>query len=239
MKPRNSLPHLRLHASALAAFALAAFVPSRIALAQVTTVDEGSFTITRGADAIGREEFTIRSTPGAGGAVIVAQATVSYSERRLAPALSTSPAGAPLKYQIEITVGDETRERLSGQVGRGRFSARSQTPDGEAAREYVVADGALILEDDVFHQYFFLARGERTGAIPVVMPRRNRQLTMTLSDAGPESVAVGGRALAARRLVLQEPGGPDREVWADAQGRVLKVRIAAQNIVALRDEPPR
>ena len=75
-------------------------------------------------------------------------ATVSYEDRKLSPALRTSQTGAPLAYQIEVRSGSETQQSLRGQIGRGRFSARIQTPQGESAREYIVADGALILVED-------------------------------------------------------------------------------------------
>jgi hypothetical protein len=214
------------------------------AAAQVATVDEGSFTISRNGAPVGREEFSIRRTPGGeGGAVYVASATVAYDGRRLSPALRADAAGSPLAYQVEVRVGSEVQERLTGQVGRGRFSALTKTPRGESAKEYVVSDGALVLDDDVFHQYFFVARSARAGGatVPVVVPRRNAQLSMRIDERGAESVTVAGRALDARHLVLREgpPGGAERDVWVDAQGRVLKVAIASRGIVALRDEPPR
>jgi hypothetical protein len=211
----------------------------------VTTVDEGSFSITRNGAPAGREEFSIRKTPGGeGGAVYVASATVAYDGRRLSPALRADATGSPLAYQVEVKVGSEVQERLTGQVGRGRFSALTKTPRGESAKEYVVSDGALILDDDVFHQYFFVAQSSRVGGstVAVVVPRRNAQLAMRVDERGGESVTVGGRALSARHLVLREgaaPGGAERDVWVDAQGRVLKVSIPSRGIVALRDEPPR
>ncbi|HET7458146.1 MAG TPA: hypothetical protein VFJ74_10890 [Gemmatimonadaceae bacterium] len=223
--------------------AILASLPAAPLAAQVATIDEGSFTISRNGAAVGREEFSIRRTPaGEGGAVYVASATVSYDGRRLSPALRADAAGSPLAYQVEVRVGSEVQERLTGQVGRGRFSALTKTPRGESAKEYVVSDGALILDDDVFHQYFFVAHSARAGGatVPVVVPRRNAQLSMRIDERGAESVTVGGRALDARHLVLHEgAGGPERDVWVDAQGRVLKVAIASRGVVALRDEPPR
>jgi hypothetical protein len=223
--------------------AILASLPVAPLAAQVATIDEGSFTISRNGNAVGREEFSIRRTPGGeGGSVYVASATVSYDGRRLSPALRADAAGSPLAYQVEVRVGSEVQERLTGQVGRGRFSALTKTPRGESAKEYVVSDGALILDDDVFHQYFFLAHSARAGGaiVPVVVPRRNAQLSMRIEERGAESVTVGGRALDARHLVLHEgAGGPERDVWVDAQGRVLKVAIASRGVVALRDEPPR
>lgn len=227
--------------AALAALVAAApsIAPTALA-AQVVTVDEGSFTVTRQGQRVGREEFTIRRTPGAEGQnVLVASATVAYDDRRLAPALRTDSAGSPLAYALEVRVGSEVAEQLKGAVGRGRFSAVTRTPSGESAREYIVSDGALILDEGVFHQYYFVARAGRTGRVPVVVPRRNAQVLMTVEGGEAASVTVGGRALDARRWVLHEPGGASRTFWADAAGRVLKVELPAQGIVALRDDPPR
>ena len=207
--------------------------------AQVAVVDEGSFTIAHHGTRIGREEFAIRRTPGPGGDVLVANATVVYTDRRLSPALQTDAAGAPLRYQVEVSAGADVQERLQGRVGRGRFSAQLRTPRGESAREYVVADGALILYDDVFHQYYFVARAGRTGTLPVVVPRRNVQVSMRVESDGMDVVAIGGARLSATRYVMTEPDGATRRIWVDAEGRVLKVTLDARGITATRDDPPR
>lgn len=225
----------------LAAVALlvTATVPAPGTGVQATTVDEGSFTITRGGATAGREDFSIRSTPGIGGTIYKAQAAVTLDGYRMAPALSTDPEGAPLSYQMEVRAGTQT-ERLTGQVSRGRISVRQQGPGGASAKEYVVADGALILDDDVFHQYYFVAqRAPGPVSIPVLVPRRGIQTVMRLTSRGAESVVVGGRQLPATHLVLAEPGSGERDLWVDARGRVLKVAIPDRSLVALRDEPPR
>ncbi|HUF25433.1 MAG TPA: hypothetical protein VMM18_00525 [Gemmatimonadaceae bacterium] len=204
-----------------------------------TLVDEGSFTISRGGETIGREQFSIRATAASGGTSYTAYGTTTYSDRRLDPRLVTDAAGAPLRYEVETRIGPERQEMLSGQVQRGRFSARTQTPRGMSAREYIVADGALILDDDIFHQYFFVARSERTGAVPVVVPRRNVQVTMRIEARGNERISIGGTSIESRKLALSEPNGDTREVWVDAQSRVLRVAIPTRGIVAQRDDPPR
>ena len=210
------------------------------ASAQVTTVDQGSFSISRGGDRVGSEVFAIRQTPGAErGMIYVSSATITAGDRRVLPALRTDERGVPLAYQLEVRVNGASRERLTGLVGRGRFSAQVQTTGGESASEIVVSDGARLVDDDVFHQYFFVALGNRRGAVPVIVPRRGEQVTVEVVDRGSESVTVGGRALAATRLSLTSKGAPERSVWVDGAGRVLKVEIPAQKLIALRDEPPR
>jgi hypothetical protein len=205
---------------------------------QVAVVDEGRFIITRDGRRIGTEDFVIRRTPGAGGDVLTGTATVAYDDRRLAPALRTDPKGSPLAYQVEIRVGPEVQESLRGQIGRGRFSARIRTPGGESAKEYIVSDGAVILDDEVFHQYYFLGMSARTGSVPVVVPRRNVQVSMRVqTGGGSEMVEIGGTRVAARHLEISDPGGTNRQVWLDSQGRVLKVTV--NGVTATRDELPR
>jgi hypothetical protein len=206
--------------------------------AQGVVVDVGSFTISAHDQPVGREDFRITRTESGGGRSYIANATVTYSDRKLYPALSTDAAGLPANYQVEVRVGQDTREKLYGQLGEGKFSARVQTPRGESAKEYIVAEGALILDDDVFHQYFFVAQRE-PGLLAVVVPRRNVQVRMTLRSAGNESVTIAGAPIEARHLVLVEPGGDAREIWVDSQGRVLRVALPARGVVALRDDPPR
>lgn len=220
----------------LLAAALTAAAPTLDA--QVAIVDEGRFIITRDGRRVGTEDFVIRRTPGAGGDVLTGTATVAYDDRRLAPALRTDPRGAPLAYQVEIRVGPEVQESLRGQIGRGRFSARIRTPGGESAKEYIVSDGAVILDDEVFHQYYFLGMSARTGSVPVVVPRRNVQVSMRVQGGGgSEMVEIGGTRVSARHLEVNDPGGTTRHVWLDSQGRVLRVTI--NGVTATRDELPR
>lgn len=221
-----------------AAFAATTALATRTS-AQVTTVDEGRFNILRGGQKVGTEDFKIRSTADPSGAVLTATATVAYDDRRLSPTLRTDAGGSPLAYQVEVRVGSELQERLSGQIGRGRFSARVRTPTGESAKEYIVSDGALVLDDNVFHQYYFLGRRDRVGTLPVVIPRRNVQVAARVESRGNEQITIGGQSVTARQLVLVLPGEAPRHVWLDAQGRVLKVMLESSGVVAVRDELPR
>ncbi len=209
------------------------------AIAQSIVVDEGRFIIMRGDQRIGSEDFKIVRVSDAGGQVLTATATVAYDDRRLSPVLRTDSAGAPLGYAVEVRVGSEVHEQLRGQVGRGRFSARARTRTGESAKEYIVADGALVIDDSVFHQYYFLGRSERSGTVPMVIPRRNVQVTVRVELRGTEQVSIGGVRAQARHLVLTAPGEEPRHVWLDAEGRVLRVMLEGSDIVATRDELPR
>jgi len=207
--------------------------------AQTGIVDEGSFTIARAGARVGRESFTIRRSLEGNSEVYVANATVEFDTERLSPALRTDTSFAPLAYQMEVRTNDQLQLRLKGVIGRGRFTARVRTPTGEATKEYIVSEGALVIDDMVFHQYYFLAQRAKGSSftLPVVIPQRNAQLTMRVQVAGPDRIVVGGTPVDARRLVATVTGGPARDIWVDAQGRVLKVSMG--NITAVRDELPR
>jgi hypothetical protein len=43
----------------------------------------------------------------------------------------------------------------------------------------------------------------------------------------------------ARHYVLTDRAGGRRELWADEQGRVLRVVLPAEGLDVLRDDPPR
>ena len=221
------------------AIAAALALPGALA-AQVSTADEGSFTVTRRGEVIGREEFRIVRRPAGGSDEFVAQAVGAYGDRRILPALQTDAAGTPSRYQIEVRSAGSSEQKLTGQLLRGRFTAQLQTPRGESAREYLVRDGVRIVDDDVYHQYYFLCLGATSPAdVPMLAPRRSAQSAWHVTrGATTESVEIGGRALQAQHLTLRDPEGGVRDIWTDASCRVLKVSIPALGIVALRDDPP-
>ena len=205
--------------------AAAAVVLAGRVSAQVATLDEGSFTITVNGDRAGREDFRIRSTPGSNGPELVATASVSYASRRVLPQLQADSAGVPVRYVVEVKDGPAVNERVDGVVGRGRASAKVKNSRGESANEFVVSQGALVIDDDVFHQYYFITRRARpTGPVSVIVPRRNTQVTMRVADAGSEKLSDrwnGDRcpALHHRRSRRSRPRGLGGRVGPFAQGR--------------------
>lgn len=210
--------------------------------AQVVTADEGSFTVSRDGARIGREEFRIVRQPAAGGQEYVARGQMAYGDRRMTAALRTDATGAPLGYQVEVRNGPETETRLTGTIVHGRFSAQVRTPRGEAASEFPAGDGTVIVDDEIYHQFYFLSLGGRlAGAssdVPMLVPRHNAQSTVRVSRQGSDAVSIGGESIAATRLVVTGAGAPERQVWVDASGRVLKVAVPSQRVIALRDDPP-
>lgn len=208
----------------------------RAGVAQVTVVDEGSFTVTRDGRT-GREDFRIVRTPSGSGVVLVATGTAVLGTTRTVTALRTDTLGAPLAYQLEGREAGDVRERVSVQVGRGRISARAQSLRGESAREYFLKDGILVLDEDVVHQYYFLALHPERSTVSVVLPRRNVIADLRVLNKGDEPIEIAGSRVVARHLGFADGAG-EREVWVDALGRVLRVDAPALGLVAVRDALP-
>ena len=208
----------------------------RVAVAQVTVVDEGSFTLTRDGRT-GREDFRIVRTPSGSGVVLVAAGTAVLGTTRTVTALRTDTLGAPLAYQLEGREAGDVRERVSVQVGRGRISARAQSSRGESAREYFLKEGILVLDEDVVHQYYFLALHPERSTVSVVLPRRNVISELRVMNKGDEPIEIAGSRVVARHLGFADGAG-ERDVWVDTQGRVLRVDAPTLGLVAVRDALP-
>ena len=242
LAPPTRVPSGMIRTLAGVGLALVALASPRLAAAQVSTADEGSFTITREGTRIGREEFRIVRQPVAGGTESVARGVAAYGDRRITSALQTDASGGPLRYQVEVKNGADVESRLTGQIVHGRFTAQVRTVRGEAASEFAVGDGTVVVDDDIFHQYFFLTLGDRLPAasttLALVAPRRNAQGSMRVTKAGSESIDVGGQKITATKLAIASSAAPACDVWVDAGGHVLKVTVPSRGIVALRDDPP-
>jgi hypothetical protein len=219
--------------------ALAATALPLTGRAQVATLDEGSFTVTVKGDRVAREDFRIRRTPsGPSGSEVVSTSTASYGTRRVLSQLQSDSGGAANLYVLDVRDSGTGNEHFEGAVGRNRVSAKVRNARGESLNEFMVSPGAVVIDDEVFHQYYFLTR-RPAGSVSVIVPRRNTQVVMRITDAGSDKVAIGGTSLDARHFTIADPGGADREVWADASGRLLKVAIPSRGVVAVRDDPPR
>jgi len=222
------------------AWAIVALAMATPQIGAQTVLDEGSFTILLAGSRAGRETFVIRRQAGpAASAGYLASGTVLYADRRLAPALATDAAGVPLTYTLDVRTGTVRTARVSAQITRGRFTLRIQTPTGESARELVLPVGAVLVDDDIFHEYFFVALASRHGPVSLLDPRRGTQTSAQVVDNGPERVLVGGRSIDANRLTITDVTARVRLLWVDAQGRVVRVEIPDRQVVAVRDDPPR
>lgn len=232
---------LKIRNLALAAFgSMMLFSPLALA-AQTGAEDEGVFNILVNGRQVGTEEFSIRQTGVGANSEFVATGTVdvllpSGSLDLTSRLRSTGFQADPVAY--EVAVGGDAARRIVGTVGSGRFSAKIMTPAGEQLREYVASSGATVVDEGVAHHYYFVARRTRSGQIPIIIPRENRQTMANVVDRGEERMTIAGTEVTLYHLVVQPQGGEERHVWVDALGRVIRVEIPDRSYVAVRTAIP-
>jgi hypothetical protein len=221
-----------------ALIALLLSAPAASVAAQVRVLDEGSFTIFRGDTRVGREDFSIRATADATGP-LAAQGTVAIDTRRLQPALAVTASGVPVSYQLEIREGRDVTARWALQIAGGRAVSRQRSASGEASTEFPAPVAAVLFDDQVAHHAWFVLRRSTAGRVPVLRPRDGVAGALLVSGGTADTVVIGGRPSAARRFVLTPDWDlPPRDVWVDAAGRVLQVRLGPQGLRYVRDEGP-
>ena len=221
---------------ALAALATLAAAPLS---AQTTVVDEGSFRLSIRGTPVGTETFAIRRSGTGDAATHVAQGRIALDSGEQTRALLQveGPDLRPSAYQIEVT-GPE-KQSIRGQAAGNRFRATIVSTAGETMREYIASEGAIVLDDGVAHQYFFLAAAAPEGGrVPIIIPRQSRQISATVTTNGTETIRVAGVAVSARRLVVEPAGLARRLVWIDDQGRVLRLEIPDESFIAERTALP-
>ena len=206
---------------------------------QSALVDEGTFTITQRGAPIGREAFRIVRATGQGGQAFRASGTTVIGDQRLIPILAADSAGSPVSYTSEIVVKGALMQRLQGTGRPGRFLLATTLRDGaESAREYVVSNGLLVLDENVFHHFYFVPMIATHTRAAVIVPKTGVQEQCTIMGHGSEPVEIAGVKVPGRRYSITGASG-GRDVWVDARGRLLKVAIPGSGLVALRDDPPR
>jgi hypothetical protein len=240
--PRTMGLHRALFRSLALGMALALSCPPASTAAQAVTVDEGEFRILVDGREVGRESFAIRRSGSGAEAQIIATAEIQMQvpEGRLdlRPALQASgQAMAVSAYQVKVS--GYQQEEIYVTLGDRRFRTQIRTERGEQEREHRAAEGTLLLDAGVAHQYYFVSLRfpSEGGRVPVIVPREGRQYTLTVTVVGSTTVEIGGTALAARHLRLEGNGGA-REIWVDEEGRVLRVRHPDAGYEAIRTAVP-
>ncbi len=225
-------------------FALIAVLAAAPLNAQTVTLDEGSFRISVAGKEVGTEVFSIRQNGSGQNAVIIAVGRVVLDGDKGPQELSSElqVAGGSLRpaaYEIRVQGADA--EQIKGRVVGGRFSAQIVSPAGEMMREYLAGDGAVVSDDGVAHQYYFLARRAdgKSARIPLIIPRLSKQVIAQVTHGGSEKIAIAGRSYEAQKYTVTAAGTPSREVWVDAEGRVLRLEINDRKLVAQRVAPPK
>lgn len=208
--------------------------------AQSPSLDEGRFVIYRNGQRAGSESFWIRQATSGGEARVIARGEISLEmaggTREIVAALETrGPEMALSGYEVKVS-GDR-REEVAGRVAGRRFGTRILTEQGEQAREFPIALGTTILDQEVAHHYFFVARLRHRAplVLPVISPRAQRHTRVRISVVGMESIAVAGSRVDVQHLRIEGDDWDETHVWVGPDDRVVRIEIPAQGYRAERD----
>lgn len=211
--------------------------------AQTVTLDEGTFRILLDGTEVGMETFSIRQNGSGEDAVVIARGRVVLDAGRGGQEVQANVqlAGGTLRpaaYDIEVRGGDA--QRINARVAGSRVSARISAAAGENMREYLVSEGAVLVDEGVAHHYYFVARRSPGSSftVPIVVPRSSRQVSAQVVVGGSESVNVGGTSVQGTRYTVTPAGGASATVWADERGRILRVEVPSKKYVAVRTAAP-
>jgi hypothetical protein len=199
-------------------------------------IDEGTFNVTRPGAPAATESFRIRMVDNG---LILATGQLIAGSKRINSALTTDTLGTPVEYRVEVRENGAPMMTVSAVARAGRLSARSQLARGdESMREYpAVAGHCVVLDDELFHQMYFVTLAKRTGPVQVIKPRTSHGGTLKVQARGLEPITLAGRQVTATHYTLVN--GTARDFWVDAAGRVLQVEVPSTGIKATREELPR
>ena len=206
------------------------------ATTQGIVVDDGAFRISRPGDtAPATESFRIQR--GDNGQ-LVATSQLRAGNRRISSRLIADTLGTPISYQLEVYDNGTKTSVVHADAGSGRLSTAVSNQRGdESQRDYPMGrEHSVILDDDLVHQMYFLRLASRTGLVRVISPHAARAATFVIAAHGLEPIDVGGQSVTATHFSLTN-GADRRDVWLDAEGRVLRVETSA-GLKAVRDDLP-
>jgi hypothetical protein len=145
-----------------------------------------------------------------------------------------------VRLQLEVREANQVVENVAGDRQRMVWSGRILSAARESARETRLTPETFLAEPGVVHHLWFVLRFGQGRPVELFSPSGLSLQTVRLSSAGPDSVEIAGRRLAATRWTLQRvaDNGVAWELWADRAGRILRARHPASGLEAIRDDPP-
>jgi hypothetical protein len=181
---------------------------------------------------IGREDFTLTPGRGRGASGTTLSATARYPATapttRLTALLERTPESAIAKFQLDVESPSGTTVILAAGTG-ARLVVRTVAKGSESGRELPGGPDVVLLDDEVYSLYVTVAdlatpAGKRLTA---VFPRTGKRAAFT---ARREGGAGGG----GRRVILT--GDLAGTLVTDAEGRLQRLELPAQNKVVMRAE---
>jgi pimeloyl-ACP methyl ester carboxylesterase len=229
---------MRLHCTVLALLAIVALgVPA----AAQSSDEAASFRVFLRGSAIGGEDVTVRQTPEG--------VTITASGRLSAP-LDLVMRQCVVRYDsqwrpVELSVDAMARGAaltIKTTFAGGRAESEVTQAGAPTRKTDVVSTDAVVLPNVCFSAYEALAlrmSGIADGAAIRAYVAPQAEIAVTRVSRSDQKVETARRVIDVRSYALrfQNPGMPlDATLWTDESGRLLKLEIATQSLIVVRED---
>jgi pimeloyl-ACP methyl ester carboxylesterase len=229
---------MRLHCTVLALLAIVALgVPA----AAQSSDEAASFRVFLRGSAIGGEDVTVRQTPDG--------VTITASGRLSAP-LDLVMRQCVVRYDsqwrpVEVAVDAMARGAaltIKTTFAGGRAESEVTQAGAPTRKTDVVSTDAVVLPNVCFSAYEALAlrmSGIADGAAIRAYVAPQAEIAVTRVSRSDQKVETARRVIDVRSYALrfQNPGMPlDATLWTDESGRLLKLEIATQSLIVVRED---
>jgi len=219
--------------------ALGFFTPGPAIAQQEGQLDGGTFEHSvRGAFA-GTETFAARQR----GEDVVAVGRVTREGgpealRALEVGVRLDAYGRPLRYELQTREGPPLHVVVNRTGSRLRVTTTAD--EGERFTEFLVADRLVVLEREIAHHYYSLARRLREAGDPrsldleVLVPSEGRTVPLRVRALSRDTLTLQDTRVSSTRYELSV-GGEETILWiATEDGRIMQVAIPGRGWEATR-----
>ena len=138
-------------------------------------------------------------------------------------------SGRPVRYELRTREGPALHVVVNRTGSRLRVTTTAE--DGERFTEFLATDRLLILEQEIAHDYYSLARLLRAAPdvrsldLEVLIPSQSRTVPLRVRGLSRDTLALGGASVSTTRYDLSV-GADDTVLWlSSADGKIMRVAI--------------
>jgi len=202
-------------------------------------LDSGTFEHFVGGSYVGTETFAVRRR----GDDVIAVGRITREGgpgalQSLEVGFRVDALGRLVRYELHTREGPALHVVVNRTGSRLRVTTAS--PEGERVTEFQAAGSLLVLEKEIAHHYYELARLLREAADPrdlaleALVPSEGRKVPVRVTALSRDTVAVGDTQVAATRYELRL-GDETTYLWvATSNGRITRVANPDRRWTAVR-----
>ncbi|MBZ5554100.1 MAG: hypothetical protein LAO21_15395 [Acidobacteriia bacterium] len=208
---------------------------------QLTGIQKGAFNIYVEDQLKGTEEFGVEPAGNEFVARGKIHLTITRDEKPVQYYIDTElnlkPNFDPIRYSmVQKFEGNTSSIKMTFQDGKA--TADFSTSVGTEKRDYQLAPGVALLDDNIFHHYALLAERydyEKGGLqeFPAFIPQESIGGVLHIIYKGDENVDVGGKSMAVQHLLV-DTNDLKLDLYVEGnQHRLVKMEVPSSKVVVV------